>query len=147
MSDNVRGQAEPSQELIDCVIERMKKDIAEGDWTAIDELLTFVPHEFLVGYLDEEEWKKWGYDGVCENCAGPAHYHSDVILCVECEESLKVLDKHGVNCYFCNALVDERECMPADDWNCDDGGDICPACQKRCKKVLREGDEGFGEGV
>jgi len=40
------------------------------------------------------------------------------------------IDKHSVNCYFCGRLVDERECMSADEYNNDDGGDICPDCQK-----------------
>jgi hypothetical protein len=40
------------------------------------------------------------------------------------------IDKHSVNCYFCNELVDERDCIPADNYNNFDGGDICPKCQK-----------------
>ena len=40
------------------------------------------------------------------------------------------IDKHSVNCYFCGNLVDERECQPADDYNNNDGGDICPECLK-----------------
>lgn len=40
------------------------------------------------------------------------------------------VEKHSVNCYFCNAVVDERECMDADKYNGNDGGDICPDCQK-----------------
>jgi hypothetical protein len=47
------------------------------------------------------------------------------------------IDKHSVNCYFCNSLVDERECIPADRYNNDDGGDICPTCQTKYKfKIL-----------
>jgi len=47
------------------------------------------------------------------------------------------IDKHSVNCYFCNELVDERECLPADNYNDNDGGDICPVCQKNFKfKIL-----------
>jgi len=38
------------------------------------------------------------------------------------------IDRHSVNCYFCNELVDERLCMPADAFNGHDGGDICPDC-------------------
>lgn len=38
------------------------------------------------------------------------------------------IDRHSVNCYFCGKLVDERDCLPADDFNDDDGGSICPAC-------------------
>lgn len=40
--------------LIDKVIEQMKDDIADGDCTAIEELLTLVPEEYLKGYLPEE---------------------------------------------------------------------------------------------
>ena len=40
----------------------------------------------------------------------------------------KDIDKHSINCYFCNALVDERECVQADDYNGNDGGEICPKC-------------------
>tara|TARA_Y100000034_G_scaffold80473_1_gene96544 strand:- start:440 stop:649 length:210 start_codon:yes stop_codon:yes gene_type:complete len=38
------------------------------------------------------------------------------------------IERHSVNCYFCNALVDERNCLPADNYNGNDGGDICPTC-------------------
>ena len=40
---------------------------------------------------------------------------------------------HSVNCYFCNELVDERDCTPADDYNNNDGGDICEPCQDKRK--------------
>jgi len=38
------------------------------------------------------------------------------------------IEKHSVNCYFCGKLVDERNCMPADEFNDNDGGDICSVC-------------------
>ena len=44
-----------NQELIDKVIEEMKLQIADNDWTVIEELLTFVPKENLVGFLPEED--------------------------------------------------------------------------------------------
>jgi hypothetical protein len=44
------------------------------------------------------------------------------------------LDKHSVNCYFCGELVDERECIPADEYNNNDGGDICPECLKEIQR-------------
>ena len=59
MSDNVRGGISPPQELIDAVIERMKQDIQVGDWTAIDELLTFVPERNLIGYLPESPFQEF----------------------------------------------------------------------------------------
>ncbi len=40
--------------LIDSVIEQIKEDIKDGDLTAIDELLRFVPKENLIGYLPEK---------------------------------------------------------------------------------------------
>ena len=48
----------------------------------------------------------------------------------EKEDTELSCDKHSVNCYFCNDLVDERNCMPADEFNDNDGGDICPKCLK-----------------
>lgn len=50
---------EIKQELIDRVLEVIESDIRQGDLTAVDELLTFVPIENLIGYLPEEEWLKW----------------------------------------------------------------------------------------
>ena len=46
-------------ELIDRVIEGIKKDINDGDLTGIDELLRFVPDENLIWFLPEEEWKEF----------------------------------------------------------------------------------------
>jgi hypothetical protein len=43
------------QQLIDLVIEEIKKDIASGDVTALDELLQFVPLPSLKAYLPEPE--------------------------------------------------------------------------------------------
>ncbi len=40
--------------LIDKVIERIRIDIIEGDETAIDELLRYIPVENLKGYLAED---------------------------------------------------------------------------------------------
>ena len=45
---------EDMDNLVDSVIEKMIEDINDGDLTAIDELLRFVPKENLIGYLPEE---------------------------------------------------------------------------------------------
>ena len=53
--------------------------------------------------------------------------------CNHCENNCCdncVTDKHSVGCYFCGRLVDERECIPADEYNENDGGSICPECLK-----------------
>jgi hypothetical protein len=42
-----------NQELIDQVIEQIKEDVENQDMTAIEELLRFVPTEYLLGYLSE----------------------------------------------------------------------------------------------
>ena len=44
----------PSQKLVDAVIEEMKRDIANNDWTAIDSLLYNVDPALLKGFLPEE---------------------------------------------------------------------------------------------
>lgn len=45
------------QELIDAVIEDLKKGFEYGDYTVLDELLHFIPRKYLVGALPEEQWK------------------------------------------------------------------------------------------
>jgi hypothetical protein len=45
---------EENQELIDAVIEEMKTQIADNDWTVIEGLLSFVPPENLKGFLPED---------------------------------------------------------------------------------------------
>jgi hypothetical protein len=42
-----------NEELIDTVIERIKQDIAVEDLTAIVELLSHVPEQYLKGYLPD----------------------------------------------------------------------------------------------
>jgi hypothetical protein len=58
------------QALIDRVIEEIKKDILDGDLTAIDSLLTFVPKENLIAFLPEDEWERFENDYCCDNCGG-----------------------------------------------------------------------------
>jgi hypothetical protein len=43
----------PKEELIDIVIEQIKRDIENGDVTAITELLHFVPEINLKSFLSE----------------------------------------------------------------------------------------------
>ena len=47
-------EGKPSQELIDEVIEEIKRDISSGDLTALDELLKAIPLSYLNGYLPEK---------------------------------------------------------------------------------------------
>ena len=56
--------------LINRVLEQVKADLSMGDLTAIEELLTFVPKENLIGYLPEEEWERFENDYQCQNCGG-----------------------------------------------------------------------------
>lgn len=51
--DDFYDEEKPSQELIDEVLEQIKKDVAGGDVTAIEELLMHVPLSKLGGYLPE----------------------------------------------------------------------------------------------
>jgi len=54
LQEYLEPKEEKFQQLVDDVIEQIKKDIADGDVTAIDELLKFVPEKNLKGYLPEK---------------------------------------------------------------------------------------------
>jgi len=43
------------ESLINEVISQIKKDLKEKDETAIHEMLTFLDHNILMGFLPEEE--------------------------------------------------------------------------------------------
>ena len=76
--------------LINRVLEQIKADLSMGDLTALDELLTFVPKENLIGYLPEEEWERFENDYQCQNCGGGFLREemdfdvNDVDLCKNC---------------------------------------------------------------
>lgn len=44
----------PNQELIDMVLERIKKDVQDGDVTSVNEMLKSIPEEYLVSYLPQK---------------------------------------------------------------------------------------------
>ena len=48
------------------------------------------------------------------------------------------VDRHSVNCYFCSKLFDERDSYPADEFNSNGGGSICPDCLKQHEKYPGE---------
>jgi hypothetical protein len=50
---------EQKNNLVDEAIEQIKSDIAEGDVTAIDELLRSCPDVDLIGFLAEGDSKKY----------------------------------------------------------------------------------------
>lgn len=89
--------------LIDRVIEEIKMDIYSGDVTALDELLTFIPKENLIGYLPEEEWEQYENDYCCDNCGGGfvrdemVFDVNDNDLCKGCNSSIEHSNfmKHG----------------------------------------------------
>lgn len=75
--------------LIERVLEQIKADLSMGDVTAIEELLSFVPKENLIGYLPEEEWERFENDYQCQNCGGgfirdEMIFGDDVDLCKDC---------------------------------------------------------------
>jgi hypothetical protein len=76
--------------LIERVVEQIKADLSMGDVTAIEELLSFVPRENLIGYLPEEEWERFENDYQCQNCGGGFTREemvfdvNDVDLCKNC---------------------------------------------------------------
>ena len=56
--------------LINRVIVEIQRDFAMGDLTSLDELLSFVPRENLIGYLPEEECDKYENEYMCDCCGG-----------------------------------------------------------------------------
>jgi formylmethanofuran dehydrogenase subunit E len=75
--------------LIERVLEQIKSDLFNGDVEAIEELLSFVPRENLIGYLPEEEWEQYENEYCCNNCGGgfikeEMVFGEDEDLCKDC---------------------------------------------------------------
>lgn len=52
----VVNMEERKEAIVDDVIESLKKDIAQGDLTVLDELLKMIPEKNLIQSLDESVW-------------------------------------------------------------------------------------------
>ena len=80
--------------LIERVVEQIKSDLSNGWEESIEELLSFVPRENLIGYLPEEEWDKYENEYCCDNCGGGfikedmAFDVNDQDLCKGCHASI-----------------------------------------------------------
>jgi hypothetical protein len=79
--------------LIERVVEEIKRDIDNGDVTALEELLSFTPKENLIAYLPEEEWERFENEYCCNNCGGGFKRKEMVFgnlgdndLCVDCSK-------------------------------------------------------------
>ena len=48
-----------NQVLLDRVVKRIELDLEQGDVSAVEELLQFIPRKNLIGFLPEEEWKNF----------------------------------------------------------------------------------------
>jgi len=73
--------SDENQQLIDAVIENIKRDIRDGDLTAVDELLKFLPKKVLLGYLPEtalwNEYRKADAEGQWIEKYKPQQNHLD----------------------------------------------------------------------
>ena len=56
-SKKASANAKLDEDLLDGVIDQLRADIEWRDYTAIEELLQFVPRENLIAYLSEEKQK------------------------------------------------------------------------------------------
>lgn len=75
--------------LIERVVEQIKTDLFNLDIEALEELLSFVPKENLIGYLPEEEWERYENEYCCNNCGGgfikeEMVFGEDEDLCKDC---------------------------------------------------------------
>jgi hypothetical protein len=81
--------------LIERVVEQIKSDLSIGDVEALEELLSFVPKENLIGYLPEEEWERYENEYMCDCCGGGfireemAFDINDQDLCKDCNSSIQ----------------------------------------------------------
>ncbi len=66
IKDAKSEQEDRKQELVDAVLEELKKDLAQGDFTVIDELLKFIPTRNLIMSLPEEKWADYPIDLMSE---------------------------------------------------------------------------------
>ena len=76
--------------LIERVVEQIKTDLFNLDVEALEELLSFVPRENLIGYLPEEEWEQYENEYCCNNCGGgfikeEMVFGEDEDLCKNCD--------------------------------------------------------------
>lgn len=75
--------------LIERVVEQIKSDLSNGWEESIEELLSFVPRENLIGFLPEEEWDKYENEYMCDCCGGgfikeEMIFGDDNDLCKDC---------------------------------------------------------------
>lgn len=59
LEEYLKPKEEKYEQLIDEVIDSLKKDIAIGDLTVLDELLRMIPTRNLIQSLDEGRWKEF----------------------------------------------------------------------------------------
>jgi hypothetical protein len=45
------------EQLIERVLDELNEQVSNGDFTVLEELLGFLPTKYLIGSLNEEEWK------------------------------------------------------------------------------------------
>lgn len=57
--ENLLYNYDDTQELVDEVIEDLKKGFEAGDYTVLDEILKRVPRKVLINSLPEEKWQKF----------------------------------------------------------------------------------------
>ena len=101
--------------LINRVLEQIKADVSMGDLTSLDELLTFVPKENLIGYLPEDEWERYENEYCCNNCGGgfikeEMVFGEDEDLCKDCSMQTVVGCAAGIGVVNLYKLLNIRLC-------------------------------------
>jgi hypothetical protein len=126
------------QQLVDAVIEDLKKGFAQGDYTVLDELLNKLPVKTLVQSLPEEDWQVYDelnnsyFEIMHQDYYEPAGREEIQIHCGE-HGSLHIFqdgDKLGVivDAYGQNDIIDTMTVWEEDmkDWDNEDEEPIDP---------------------
>ena len=92
------------EQLINRVLDELNEQVCNGDFTVLEELLSFIPNDKLIGSLDEDEWKIYSRIKVVKIKAD----NSQRFMCTNCGGGFKrsemVFDKNNDN-DFCKGCI------------------------------------------
>jgi hypothetical protein len=138
-SENFKSK--DKQEVVDAVLEQMKRNVADGDITVEEELFLMLPKENLIQALPEEEWEKYSKGGSTYAGGGETKkklHSTDYVLIGANGQPVEDLD----TIYSEESLV---EVEPLEGQKLVRMTDLSPELQKKYSDYLTENYAGGGE--